>query len=780
MFIELEFIRQYEAYSPAITVRKSREEAGQEMGVFLDFPVVLKDIKGAEKKIRYEACGTCGDGFYGEAETEDLYGNRYMIRDEWKIEDTLVRLDRTAGCTRFAKKTGIHLTTEFRVRGSREATFDDYQFVVPGAFYNKNDTDGDGVEDYLGTYSQDYKDDRNPSLSVTACAQKSQCFLSLIRADVPEKDTTITRRQIQTRHFIHDTDIGSLGMAPSKYHVGECILRCDYPFYERNTFCLNVDSSEWAAYQAVEAETVFQMSYLLQAGEAAGLTEAAWQITALQIDRLLHEEVHLPFTLEESRQYRREMVFNSFREFPEKKGTPSGYFIHFSPRQSYGEQNLLEYGFCGAQTLLAYDMLSAAWEEEKQDVQCSRQYRESAQKTLDYFVENCIEESGLPIGLYHVDKEEPVYWWTGILLPFQYSNDRGELEDYLGNQIVGALMDIAGELGKVKGNYFRSMTDTMYYLMKSYLIELENGQKHPGWLRAVLRFSDRLLDIQNANGSWNRGYTMEGEPLTHPQEWFGRSEKEQGSGSIFPIPLLVEVYRYTNEKKYLESARKAAEFLLHQYIADTTYIGGINDTSHKKFVKMDAASVMFVMRSMLALYEECREAKYLSGAADAARILAGWTYLWDIPFDPDTLLGRHGFRTTGWAGCDVIPAGSYVDCSFEEVIPEFLKVASYCRDDRLARLAEAVTKGMQQGLSTPADMYGYAMPGVQCEGYMTSLWLADTEYKEFSGAAAKNKGDDNDTCNGFVNGMTLLNLDSLKREYGSLDFENIRKNLHNK
>lgn len=128
----------------------------------------------------------------------------------------------------------------------------------------------------------------------------------------------------------------------------------------------------------------------------------------------------------------------------------------------------------------------------------------------------------------------------------------------------------------------------------------------------------------------------------------------------------------------------------------------------------------------------------------------------------------------------MIPAGSYVDCSFEEVVPEFLRIAEYCHDGRLARVAEAVTRGMQQGLSTPADMYGYAMPGVQCEGYMTSLWLADTEYKEFSGAAAKNKGDDNDTCNGFVNGMTLLNLDSLKRKYGTLDFGNICKNLYNK
>lgn len=266
---------------------------------------------------------------------------------------------------------------------------------------------------------------------------------------------------------------------------------------------------------------------------------------------------------------------------------------------------------------------------------------------------------------------------------------------------------------------------------------------------------------------------MEGKALRSPVQWFGHSEKEQGSGVIFPIPLLTELYRHTGQEKYLASARKAAGFIRKHYIQEGVYIGGINDTSHKKSVKIDAAAAMFAMRSMLFLYEQDGEEQYLTDACDAARILASWVYLWDIPFDEGTLLGGHGFKTTGWAGCDVIPAGSYVDCSFQEVVPEFLRIAKYCGDTRLLRIARAVTEGMQQGLSSPEDMYGYAMPGVQCEGYMTSLWLADTEYGEFSGAAAKNKGDDNDTCNGFVNGMALLNLDYLKGKYGMLETEKI-------
>ncbi len=769
MVTELEFVKQYEKYS--VRIKGFDGRGTDKLDIFLDFPVVMQDIEGAEKRLRYDGCERTKKGYRAWIETEDLYGNTYRITDQWDKEEGFYELKREVCCTECVKETGIRLTSEFRCRDAGAESFDDYGFIIPGALYNKNDTDEDGIDDYLGTYSQDYKDDRNPSLSVTAYGFKGKSFVSLLRGDLPEKDETITREQIKKRHFIHKTDIGSLGTAPSMCSVQEVVLRCDYPFYERNSFCLNVDGSEWSAYREVEKNTAFHMTYLILTGEAENLTEASWKTTCFQMNRILDAEVELPFTLEEARGCRREMVHNSFREFPDKKGKPAGYFIHFSPRSHYGEQNLLEYGFCGAQTLLSLDMLTAAKENGQAE------YRERALKTVDYFVENCIEESGLPNGIYNVDKEEYVYWWTGILFPFQYSDDRNELEGYLGNQVVSSLMEIADGLRGIKGNYCRSMVDAMYYLMKCWLFEKENGHEHPAWLDAVIKFADKLLLIQNENGSWNRGYTMDGKPLKNPPQWFGASEKEQGSGAIFPAQLLTELYKYTKEEKYLEASRRAADFVYRNYVRDVGYIGGLNDTTHRKSVKIDAVGVMFAMRTMLMVYEQTKEERLLLGARDAAHILGSWTYLWNIPFDGNTLLGKYGFRTTGWACCDVIPAGSYVDCEFVEFVPELLRIAEYCQDEELAVLARIVTRGMQHGLSMPQNMYGYAMPGVQCEGYMTSLWLADTEYKGFSGAAAKNKGDDNDTCNGLVNGQALLNLDYLSQTYGTMDFHKIIRQI---
>ena len=739
------------------------EVSGENWKAKVSYPVLIQKLHGRLLKARYDSVNDS----IACAQFEDECGNQYMVEDHWHLDGGCVRLDRKLRVEKADKPVALRWTIEMRCKDKNATSFDDYQFIVPGSFYNKNDTDFDGLDDYLGTFSQDYKDDRNPHLSVTCYCPKSGFTLGWLRADLPVRDATLTREQTNARHFVHDTDIGSLGFAPSEYDTHEIVFRSDYPFFERASFCLNVDGSGWAAYKQMSTGDEAKASYLLFADEAESLTEAGWKVASLVMDRTLNDEIPLPFTLEEARTERRRMIDGSFRSFPDKKGHPAGYFIHFSPRKEYGEHNILEYGFCGAQTTVSYAMLRGAQLEENPAM------RTRALQTLDFFVDHMIEPSGLPNGTYDVDTEEFVYWFTGILYPFQYSSSRDELVNYLGEQIVDSLIDAAKELKKIKGNYFRSMAESMKYLFLSYLREREAGVEHKSWYDAVVKFCDKMVQMQNEDGSWHRGYTMEGEPLTSPESWFGASDIERASGTIFPAHILVRLYQHTGDKRYLESAIRAADFIRRTYVNDVIYMGGLNDTTHIKCVKIDSIGVMYAMHSMLSVYEVTRDPELLIAARDAARILATWTYFWDVPFAEDTLLNKHGFKTTGWAACDVIPAGSYVDTVFPEFVPDILRIAKHCKDLRLARLAKIVTRGMQHGLSMPQNMYGYAMSGVQCEGFMTSVWLFDTDEKEFSGAAAKNKGDDNDTCNGFVNTQAVCNLDWLADTFGTLDFDQI-------
>ena len=732
----------------------------------LDFPVRVQILGGKNIRVRYDRVDESAGEYLARAvikvnETYELH-----LNDTWVLDgDARIRLERKVECVKSEEEKGIRVTSEFRLTDSLAQSFDDYHIVFPGAFYNKNDTDEDGMDDYLGTFDQDYKDDRNPGLSETVWCSASKNYTAFIRADVPGVDETITREQIKERHFILDTEIGSLGFSPSVNKVNEMILRCDYPFCERNSFCLNVDGSGWAGYKKMETGDSFEVSYILAVGFAEDLTEALWQVSKLQMDRILQEDITLPFTLNESMECRRELTHNSYREFPDKENGPAGYFVHFSPRKSYGKQNILEYGFSGQQQMLSYVMLRAAKDLNDEE------YRRRALKTLDFFAKMCVHESGIPYGLYDVDKEEYIFWWTGVLFPFQYSHDRKELEKYLGPQVVSSILPVAEELKRYEGNYTRTMTESMYYLWLCYETEKETGTVHEEWKQIVIHFCDKFVEIQNEDGSWNRAYTMTGEPINEPEMWFGCNQIERGSGVIFPIEIIAKVYEHTKDEKYLESCMKAADFICRTYVKDIKYIGGLNDTTHKKSVKIDGVGVMFAMRSLLCTYEISGDNTYLQAAEKAAEVLSSWTFLWDVPFNKGTVLGDHGFKTTGWAGCDVIPACSYVDMEFVEFVPDVMRIAKYCNNQYLAKLAKIVYLGMQHGTSTYKDMYGYEMAGVQCEGYMNSLWLSDSENPEFSGAVAKLKGDDNDTCNGLINGQHLTTMYWLRDHYGTLDVD---------
>jgi hypothetical protein len=172
-----------------------------------------------------------------------------------------------------------------------------------------------------------------------------------------------------------------------------------------------------------------------------------------------------------------------------------------------------------------------------------------------------------------------------------------------------------------------------------------------------------------------------------------------------------------------------------------------------------------------------REERIPEGAVKAAKILASWVFLWNVPFPEESLLGKSKFKSTGWAVCDVIPAGSYLDNEFLEFTCDLIRVAQHSGEKTLFDIAEVVEHGMQQALSTPDDMLGYVFPGIQCEGIMTAYWLSDPDVTEFSGAINKVKGQDNDTCNGLINGQAAYGFFELYDKYRTTDLDSIWRHV---
>lgn len=160
----------------------------------------------------------------------------------------------------------------------------------------------------------------------------------------------------------------------------------------------------------------------------------------------------------------------------------------------------------------------------------------------------------------------------------------------------------------------------------------------------------------------------------------------------------------------MPAVSRAADFILRTFVEPVPYVGGLNDTTHVTSVKTDSVGVMFLMRSLLVAYDLTAERRFLDGAVRAAKVLASWVYLWDVPMPAGTLLAETGFRSTGWAACDVIPSGSYLDNEFPEFTGDLARVAQLGGEPALLDVAELVRYGMQYALSTPEISHGYVAP----------------------------------------------------------------------
>ena len=766
MSVAISLVVAYDRSPPCVTFSRGPDT------ITLSEPVIVK-IFGAEAvRTGYGSVENAKESIRGHAVLSLADGSVIRVDDLFTVaSDEAVSLRRRLEVIHAGAGHGLQVKLEAEARSPATKEVE-WQYYLPCTLYNRNDSDGDGVEDYLGTYTQDLRDDKNGVLAALARTPRSGTAFSVGRVTVPTFDTLVTREQLQARTFVQPTDIGSLGFSPRP--DGSMTLRASYPFAEEVSFCLDMEGSGWEAYAALHGGLVIQLAYELRIDcSTTDLTEAIWRLCGRQRINLGTKRPTPDITLEESLEHRQLLTQLNYRKWTKEENSkePAGYLVHFSPRSGEVQGSLIEFGFSGDQTLVAWAQLNYGY-RKKVPLFCHR-----ARSVIEFFIHHCQLENGYSEGIYDPVHDQFTHWFTGIIMPFQYAADEADVRRFVGRQMAEALMPIAHQLREVDGNYLRTMCESFYPILLAYELDASHGRTNEHWLNAGRRFGEFLLTAQSDDGSWFRAYATDGSGLTAPAAWFGSSYAEQKSGTLFPIPVLTTLYRLTNDRRFLLAAQKAADFLVNVYVEPTNYIGGLNDTTHIKSVKTDAVGVMFCMRSLLKIYETTNRAVYLAAAVKAAKVLCSWVYLWDVPMPEGTLLRETGFKSTGWTGCDVIASGSYLDNEFLEFTADLARIAELSNQEALFDFAELVQYGMQYALSTPTNDHGYVAPGIQCEGVLTSYWLSAPDVTAFSGAVNKLKGDDNDTCNALTNAQMAYGIYTLTDLYGTCDFEQIREEV---
>lgn len=176
-------------------------------------------------------------------------GTRVSVEDRWTPSDEQdgFLIDRTVVIEESGGAEGlrVELTVDLALPG--EAAY--WQFFISGALYNRNHTNLDGTEDYLGSYTQEYRDDRNGHLAVLAYLLGARLGVSLARTSLPVLDSPVSHDELTSGVVVSQSDIGSLGLLSKE--GAPLRLRAGYPFGEERSFSLDVSGRGWAGFLPV-------------------------------------------------------------------------------------------------------------------------------------------------------------------------------------------------------------------------------------------------------------------------------------------------------------------------------------------------------------------------------------------------------------------------------------------------------------------------------------------------------------------------------------------------
>ncbi|HXR08459.1 MAG TPA: hypothetical protein VN765_14080 [Candidatus Acidoferrum sp.] len=228
------------------------------------------------------------------------------------------------------------------------------------------------------------------------------------------------------------------------------------------------------------------------------------------------------------------------------------------------------------------------------------------------------------------------------------------------------------------------------------------GRQHPEWFKWVKSYADWLLTQQREDGSF-------------PGSWQGGTGEVKGTSGVTtytPVPLLVRMTEETGDKKYLNSAIRAADYIWSNFGSKCVFLGATGGEV------ADKESGMLSLEAFLALYENTKEAKWLERAETAGSYAESWIWIWNVPMplgaNYSELGWKPGVPTVGVNGIGSNVAG-HVDQYLDWAVPSYAKLYKYTKDEHYLDVARVLLHGTKAMLALPGRTYDLKGPGWQQE-----------------------------------------------------------------
>lgn len=253
----------------------------------------------------------------------------------------------------------------------------------------------------------------------------------------------------------------------------------------------------------------------------------------------------------------------------------------------------------------------------------------------------------------------------------------------------------------------RRQSEGVFAILNYLDYERRNGNKHPEWEKRMKVILDNMLALQNADGSF-------------PRKFDGQHRHIDATGGSTPsatLPLAM-AYKYFNDKRYLNAAKRTADYLEKEIINKSDYFSSTLDANcEDKEAALYASTAMYYLTFVSKGAERDH---YMNMCRKAAYFCLSWYYLWDIPFSQGQMLGDVGFKSRGWGNVSV--ENNHIDVFIFEFATILDKLAEHYSEPRFSDFSSVITSSMLQLMPTENNNFDIAKTGYYPEVVQHTTW----------------------------------------------------------
>lgn len=253
----------------------------------------------------------------------------------------------------------------------------------------------------------------------------------------------------------------------------------------------------------------------------------------------------------------------------------------------------------------------------------------------------------------------------------------------------------------------RRQSEGVFAILNWLDYERRKGNRHIQWEEKMRTVLDKMLELQNPDGSF-------------PRKFDGKHHTIDASGGSTPSATLslAMAYKYFNDKRYLQAAKRTADYLEKEIIDKSDYFSSTLDANcEDKEASLYASTAMYYLTFVTKGKEQAR---YMDLCRRAAYFCLSWYYLWDVPFSQGQMLGDVSFKSRGWGNVSV--ENNHIDVFIFEFATILDKLGNYYSDRRLSDFAAVINSSMLQLLPTVPGCFDIARTGYYPEVVQHTTW----------------------------------------------------------